>query len=94
MYNLQYVQSIYATVYSRIHIRFYIRKNRRSNQVKRKACMGPKCAISTGTYPGFSTSLLQVRVKAVPNGETKERAVVVFGATMEEVCAHCFDITF
>ena len=25
-------------------------------------------------------------MKAVPNGETKERAVVVFGASMEEVC--------
>ena len=25
-------------------------------------------------------------MKALPNGETKERAVVVFGASMEEVC--------
>ncbi len=38
--------------------------------------------------------LLQVRVKAVPNGETKERAVVVFGATMEEVCNQRFYIFF
>lgn len=25
-------------------------------------------------------------MKAIPNGETKERAVVVFGASIEEVC--------
>ena len=25
-------------------------------------------------------------MKAIPNGETKERAVVVFGASMEQVC--------
>ena len=25
-------------------------------------------------------------MKALPNGETKERAVVVFGASLEEVC--------
>ncbi|XP_020620493.1 uncharacterized protein LOC110058236 [Orbicella faveolata] len=30
-----------------------------------------------------------VRVKAVPNGETKERAVVVFGASMEELLNAC-----
>lgn len=25
-------------------------------------------------------------MKAIPNGETKERAVVVFGGSVEEVC--------
>ena len=38
-------------------------------------------------------------MKAVPNGETKERAVVVFGASMEEVCdmpyvRFCFFMSF
>lgn len=34
--------------------------------------------------------LSQVRVNAVPNGETKQRAVVVFGSSMKEVCVLWF----
>ena len=29
-------------------------------------------------------------MKAVPNGETKDRAVVVFGASIEQVCFYFY----
>lgn len=43
---------------------------------------------------------VQVRVNVFPNGEGKQRSVVAFGATMQEVCLfpfkifYCKDLTF
>ena len=35
---------------------------------------------------------VQVRVNVFPNGEGKQRSVVAFGATMQEVCLFPFKI--